>query len=237
MDLMKMAKFLSKISEKNPDAVLNMSDTMIILSKGFGQGQVNTIVEGSVSTQAFDTTKDDCIVVVGGGSVVQIIPQNPAHTWTIEVTPSGETHHALGIHASIVGAPSSSDANTQAVLQWLYDGEVGQSSLALAQHLHLIPTGQNDNREISTSIPYDASDFARCVALLDRAPFLNDLLPQMAQVSEQWKQLMTPDAPGKSRWEIGLEDGRSLLKKERPAIASNAGVYHKKETKKKQVKI
>lgn len=38
MDLMKMAKFLSKISEKNPNAVLNMSDTMIILSKGFGKG-------------------------------------------------------------------------------------------------------------------------------------------------------------------------------------------------------
>lgn len=230
MDLMKMAKFLSKISEKNPDAVLNMSDTMIILSKGFGQGQVNTIVEGSVSTQAFDTTKDDCIVVVGGGSVVQIIPQNPAHTWTIEVTPSGETHHALGIHASIVGAPNSSDANTQAVLQWLYDGEVGQSSLALAQHLHLIPTGQNDNREISSSIPYDASDFARCAALLERAPFLNDLLPQMSQVNTQWAKLMEKDSSGVSAWDKGLEGGRSLLQQPREDVPSNAGVYQKTST-------
>lgn len=227
MDLMKMAKFLTKISEKNPDAVMNMSDTMVILSKGFGEGVVNTLCNDEVVSYAFNAKSEDCIVVIAGGTVTQIIPKNPAHAWTIEVTPSGETHHALGIHSSVVGSPDNTDPNTQAVLQWLYDGNVGQSSLALAQHLHLIPTGNNGEREISSSIPHDASDFARCAALLNRAPFLNDLLPNMSTVNEQWKALMEPNSSGVSRWDVGLKDGQDLLQKDLPEVPSNAGVYQK----------
>lgn len=230
MDLMKMAKFLNKISQTNPDAVLNMSDTMVILSKGFGQGVVNTLQNGVVSTQPFNAKTEDCIVVVQGGTVAQIVPKNPGQGWTIEVTPSGETHHALGIHSTIVGAPDSTDPDTQAILQWLYDGNVGQSSLALAQHLHLIPTGQNQDRDVSHSTPQDAADFARCAALLDRAPFLNNLLPQMAQVSQGWDTLMKKDASGLSRWDSGLEQGRILLQQPHDDAPSNVGVYQKTQT-------
>lgn len=230
MDLMKMAKFLSKISKANPDAVLNMSDTMVILSKGFGEGVVNTLQNGVTTTQLFNAKTEDCIVVAQGGTVVQIVPKNPAHAWTIEVTPSGETHHALGIHSTIVGAPVSNDPNTQAILQWLYDGNVGQSSLALAQHLHLIPTGQNQDRKISRSTPQDAADFARCAALLERAPFLNDMLPKMAQVNKEWEALMEKDASGASRWDAGLQQGRALLQKPHDDTPSNAGVYQKTQS-------
>ena len=230
MDLMKMAQFLSKISKANPDAVLNMSDTMVILSKGFGQGVVNILQNGVVTTQPFNAKTEDCIVVVEGGTVAQIVPKSPTHAWTIEVTPSGETHHALGIHSTIVGAPASTDHNTQAILQWLYDGNVGQSSLAVAQHLHLIPTGQNQDRKISRSTPQDAADFARCAALLDRAPFLNDLLPNMAQVSTEWGKLMEKDASGASRWDAGLAQGRVLLQQPHDDAPSNAGVYQKTQT-------
>lgn len=231
MDLMKMAKFLGKISEKNPNAVMNMSDTMIILSKGFGEGVVNTLRNDATSSQAFNAQKEDCIVVVEGGTVVQIVPKNPAHAWTVEVTPSGETHHALGIHSTIVGAPTSTDPNTQAVLQWLYDGDVGQSSLALAQHLYLIPSGHNGDREVSSSTPHDAADFSRCAALLERAPFLSDLLPRMAAVNAQWNALMEPDASGTSRWDVGLAQGQAVLQIDREKAPSNAGVYQKTRLK------
>ncbi len=209
---------------------MNMSDTMIILSKGFGEGVATTLLNNQVSTQAFNAKTEDCILVVQGGSVVQIVPKNPSYAWTIEVTPSGETHHALGIHTRIVGAPASADPNTQAILQWLYDGNVGQSSLALAQHLHLIPTGQNGDRDVSTSTPMDSADFARCAALLERAPFLNDMLPQMAQVNTQWAKLMEQDSSGVSAWDNGLERGRAVLQQPREDVPSNAGVYQKTST-------
>ena len=229
MDLMQMATFLKKISKDNPDAVLNMSDAMVTLSKGLGVGVVSVLHDGGTSTSRFDATQKDCMVVVAGGSVAQIVPQDPTHAWTIEVTPAGEAHHKKGVHNTIVGRPTHANSETQAILEWLYDGNVGQSSLSVAQHLHLIPHGENANRKVSRSVPADTADFSRCAALLERAPFLNTQMAKMAQVSKEWEQLMAKDKDGKSLWEEGLEHGRKMLANSKPA-PSNAGVYPKVKT-------
>lgn len=227
MDLMKMAKFLSQLAEDKPDAVMNVRDTMVVVNKGFGEGQVHVLRQGQTQTQPFNAIKKDVIVVVGAGSVAQIVPTT-GKALTVEVTPSGATHFKYGEHTSVVAQPTGHTPQAQAVLQWLYDGDVGQSSLALAQHLYLVPHKLNNGRKLSSSVPCDAADFSRCVALLDRAPFLLNDLTKMMEVSAEWSALLTPDASGVSAWERGMESGRALLEQNHPLPPSNAGVYNRK---------
>lgn len=74
---------------------------------------------------------------------------------------------------------------SEAATRWLANGERGVSSNTIFAHL----TGVNAN-DSWNGHPYDADDFRRCRLLLEQVPELDPLLPQMAEVSAQWKDLV-----------------------------------------------
>jgi len=69
---------------------------------------------------------------------------------------------------------------------WLADGDVGLSSLAIYRNLVEIPAGLKT--EPKTDHPHDPSDLFRCLKLLRIAPELDDT--KMSTVSSQWKALV-----------------------------------------------
>lgn len=223
-----MVKCLKLIDERKSGAVLNMTDTTLIVKKGYGPAQVDVTHNGQTTSQKLDGKKDDYIVVAGG-ALVHLRHVDPTRCWTIDVTPSGEARFTRGIEQAAPAVPEGLDEQATAIHQWLYDGEVGSSSLALAQHLYLIPNGfkERTDKDISKSIPYDADDFSRCVLLLRRAPFLAERIKEMAQVSEEWAQLVRKNGDEPSAWEKGVHEGEVLLAKNLPTPPSNAGVYRK----------
>lgn len=71
---------------------------------------------------------------------------------------------------------------------WLRGPDVGLSALAilekLTEHTHHSWRG-------GTNHPHDISDFRRCLSLLDAAPELAGRMSEMAEVSDQWRRLVT----------------------------------------------
>lgn len=72
----------------------------------------------------------------------------------------------------------------RAIIEWLANGDTGLSSQTMAFWLGF-GVRSNANR-----YPHDATDFGRCLALLDAAPALRDRLIEMAVLSPQWESLM-----------------------------------------------
>lgn len=71
------------------------------------------------------------------------------------------------------------------ILTWLLTADTGQSSKAMARAVLGIPGG--------THHPYDPSDVARCIGLLDAAPGIkaNEAMVQaIAGMSPQWASLV-----------------------------------------------
>lgn len=81
-----------------------------------------------------------------------------------------------------LGDPSKPQSTERKLLTWLLTGNVGASSKAIAAHLSGI--------HCDGSYPHDASDFLRCVLLLEAVPELCDELPRMAEVNAEWKALV-----------------------------------------------
>lgn len=73
------------------------------------------------------------------------------------------------------------DINSR-LLDWFNSGKTGASSKCIAFHL----TG----RDSSGDYPHDASDFGRCVGLLNAVPELRVDLPKMASLNRYWAALV-----------------------------------------------
>ena len=69
------------------------------------------------------------------------------------------------------------------VIDWLFSGEVGESSKSMAYVL----LGKKINY---AAFPYDPSDFRRCLLMLDRIPEFKGKLSVMATQSETWEKLI-----------------------------------------------
>jgi hypothetical protein len=89
---------------------------------------------------------------------------------------------AGAVHQTEQANPGLSEAATR----WLASGERGLSSNTIFTHL----TGIDALHDSYKSHPYDPSDFRRCRLLLEQVPELVPLFPKMAEVSEQWKDLV-----------------------------------------------
>lgn len=71
---------------------------------------------------------------------------------------------------------------------WLANGERGMSSDAIVQKATGVRVG--DAFHDGTAIPYDPADFRRCVLLVQCYPILRFKLPEMAEVSTQWANIV-----------------------------------------------
>ncbi len=72
------------------------------------------------------------------------------------------------------------------VLDWLANGEVGESSRCMAMWLAF---GRH-TREGRRAYPLDPDDMDRCLKLLHKAPGLRALLPKMAELNKTWAALV-----------------------------------------------
>lgn len=79
---------------------------------------------------------------------------------------------------------------SQAIIEWLANGETGMSSRNIAFYLGF---GIIPKREAYFA-PSDPSDLCRCLKLLEVAPELRKDLPKMAGLSKHWQRIV-------DRWE------------------------------------
>lgn len=78
------------------------------------------------------------------------------------------------------------DTNQIQAIQWLANGEVGESSRCIAMWL-AFGTKVDGARY---SIPHDPDDMDRCIKLLCCVPGLRPLLPQMAELGPGWTAMV-----------------------------------------------
>lgn len=105
-----------------------------------------------------------------------------------------EQHDACPVPAvlPVVKPPRTApNTTTQALFAWpglaawLDEGDLGQSSLAMAQAITGIPLTDDE-----AATPWDADDVERCVALLDRVPSFVPHLNRVALLSPAWASLI-----------------------------------------------
>lgn len=83
--------------------------------------------------------------------------------------------------------PTELLANWPGLEEWLRHGEIGVSSSTLAAAITGLPLAS------SRGVPLDASDFRRCVGLLQAAPALRDGLVDpitRGRMGEAWRPLL-----------------------------------------------
>jgi len=75
---------------------------------------------------------------------------------------------------------------------WLREGERGESSEAIVEHLTGKPVGGKPYAERFGRLdhPADAGDFRRCELLLRAVPMARQEFPRMARVSPEWAALV-----------------------------------------------
>lgn len=73
-----------------------------------------------------------------------------------------------------------SDTNKR-IADWLFGGNTGTSSKAMAAHL--------SGRKAENSYPSDGGDFGRCMGLLASVPEFRARIGEMATLSKQWATL------------------------------------------------
>lgn len=78
-------------------------------------------------------------------------------------------------------------------LRWIVGRDTGMSSKAIWAHMMGVQEG-----DISQFYPGDASDFGRCIRLLDLMPEWKERLPEMARYGHVWAALV-------SNWPILVE--------------------------------
>lgn len=228
IDLMKMASVFQKIADKNPNATLNMSDTFLLFSKDCGPVKLSISTKSNVEIIPINPKKDEVFIIEKGSLVhISLTGEQLQHpiSYTINVFESGQSN----ISSGIVDAPalfSHQNPDVMAVQQWLRNGQVGESSLAIVQQLVLKPNNvlHLAKRE-SVSTPRDTSDFSRCVLMLDAIPSLWNRIQEMAELNDEWKNLLD-NSSGQSKWDAGVEKARVYLQNATTTEAvSNKGRY------------
>ena len=73
------------------------------------------------------------------------------------------------------------------LLQWVFNGNTGLSSKAMAAHLYCIRIENEFNRVFH---PGDAGDFGRCMELLAAVPEMRHHLRRMAELSPTWAAIV-----------------------------------------------
>lgn len=85
----------------------------------------------------------------------------------------------------------------EAFAEWLANGEVGLSQLAVVQRLTGVRMTANGTREAGCSdAPRDPSDFRRCLRMFDMVPIarqyvhlMRDVSPAWMRISDRWEEL------------------------------------------------
>lgn len=181
---------LEHASKENPDALLSLSQSTIILD---GAGPAWIQVDDQPLVRVLPDDDIRCFFL-DPSQCFKMLHDDPSLSFQIAVQPSGESSvQPIGAIDGPQKAPAHVPGYVQEIYNWLYDGNVGQSSSALAYHLGFKPLYLPWPSEISSSVPHDQWDWNRCFLLLSRVPELQAMMSQMAEVSEDWKALVSSE--------------------------------------------
>ena len=72
------------------------------------------------------------------------------------------------------------------ILNWLFHGRVGMSSKAMAA----VFAGMQEKYSPSYTIPFDPSDFNRCLMLLEVVPEGREMMGEVAKINPEWKLIV-----------------------------------------------
>lgn len=149
---------------------------------------------GGADSAAYRVTKHDgCTLVFGSLPIAEFASLTAAAgrdaVMSVHLARLTGSTHAWGPPAAVDSLVKTLTARIggakTGLNRWLAVGEHGSSSLAIVQHLTSSAVAS-----AATAHPFDASDFSRCVQLLDTAPELRRDFPRMADVSPQWAGLV-----------------------------------------------
>lgn len=144
--------------------------------------------EAREATMAPGKRGRDAIFWLPVHAIVRVKPEH-GEGWAIGITRNGTLRWAAGFDAEVSCEPEPASADDPAgaanVLRWLAEGEVGQSSKAMAHRLVGVPTEVDE----PCAHPLDIGDFARCLAFLEAVPEAAKRVAEMADVSPAWAEL------------------------------------------------
>ena len=143
----------------------------------------------------------DCMLVFGSvplshmGQIMQLLPEEsvvcPRTASLSQAVMAAGLPAALNIVAAMHREPARMRYQARfpqlgaEAIDWLVDGERGQSSDAIFQTLHVVQI----EGESATQHPRDLADWRRCQLLLEKNPSLATQMGRMAPVSATWERL------------------------------------------------
>ena len=206
MDLQIFSRTLTRMAQKDPNATFDPRQTWVYIEPGFGPAWITVHgADGVEPVRREEGDSEDMYAISPGTSleVVHDLAVNGSHRF--QVFPSGQSEHTLLHETATTGpqqAPLGAPEYVQQALDWLHFGEVGQSSLALVQHLILIPAKLVNPKKASQSTPSDNADWRRCWQVARQIPYIEQHIQDMAAVNDDWKDLVEPyeGSNGNTEW-------------------------------------
>jgi hypothetical protein len=201
------SRFLMKEAKRDPTLKFSMTDAYVCLSPGYGPAVATWTGPGAVSlTPVKIPAKGEVFLAIPPGQSLRIVHETDAKkSVTVENPPSGEARLAVGAaltppKAVPEGLTGDLNAAAHTVVSWFLNGDVGNSSRALADHLVRVPAGMIASDKVKKSAPFDDYDARRCLLLLRSLPESFQDLSSMSAVSDEWKNWLTADDAGVTPW-------------------------------------
>lgn len=191
------AKALKEAAKGNPKATLNdvMDRVLFFWDPRLGPGTATIETEGkepeilAMPIKPGRTRKSGA-VMIQAPCVLRLAPEQGAGL-VVNVAASGSFTISQGAEATpapVLDDTQETDPMRKAALQWLRDGRVGLSSYALCVGI----TGVTDPQRREPGpmdIPYDSSDFHRCMAFFKAVPQARKEIVRMHQCGAYWQAL------------------------------------------------
>lgn len=202
VDVMVMVELFKRAAKDNPKATLDDLKFAAVVqwstAVGPGQAQV-TSQDGAVRTiEVAKSKKRPPLIELLPGETLRLLPakdNGAALPFTVAAAPGGIVSivPGSGERPQTESDPRASDTPDQAAARaWLATGKFGTSSMTLSHTLLGVP--ETLDRQDG---PHDPSDFARCVALVERVPALRARMGEMVAVrgweavAPAWDELET----------------------------------------------
>jgi hypothetical protein len=206
MAIQEFSKILLKQSKLQPGATVEDLEKKVAVhwSAAYGNGVAEIVQDGK---QAIETIKGKQRTFwLPSNSVVRLRPEKGDGV-TLSISANGSVGIVRGADSEPVDAfPISGDtpAMKAAALRWLAEGETGSSSKTLA---HFI-TGAPEDIDNDPSVPYDGSDFRRCMGFFQAVPEARGHMDKMIPVSDQWAKLVGAWDELEALWSAEHESGK-----------------------------
>lgn len=182
MDLRVFSEFCMALSKKHKG--ITMDDPLINNKALVKINKSIAIVNQTSDIQEINLKDKSKIIIIDRGVNLELIDSNNSERFAISVDKFGTVKNVKKFSKLIKDPNKNITPGTTAYIlnDWLINGEVGTSSQTIAWKIFGL------KKPKSTSHPYDWSDWARCMKLLEKFPEVNNI-NQMSAISKEWKNI------------------------------------------------